>query len=96
MDEVGRHTAKVASATAVAILVVVAAGCGGSKKLTAAQTALWIEQHADTQARCEQATYWDYACHMTWRLVAAQTLWVDVNDHKVTEASMANAIPGVG
>ena len=80
----------------VALSALALTACGGARKMTASQTALWIQQHAGTdgtEARCEKGTYWDYACTMRWRLVAPDTVWVDVDDHKVTRSSFE--LPGV-
>ncbi len=76
----------------VALLVLALAACAGAKKLTASQTAEWIERHSPPNAhvRCEPAEYvWDYRCSRTY---GDKTDWMEVSfynvdAHKVTESS---------
>ena len=79
----------VAGAAVLALAPVILMGCGASKKMTASQTALWIERHyapAITRATCLRATYWDYECTVQGA-VPPRTAWYNVNTHQVTDAS---------
>ena len=92
------HTMKYALSVVVGAaglaLAMTLAGCGGSKKMTATQTARYIERHVVTQGlgihvKCRSGTYgWDYDCTLTGGAPKGspqvRTYSYDVNDRKVT------------
>ena len=74
------------------------AACGASRKMSASQTATWIEHHygGGLKAKCEQATYWDYQCVLitagtpqrtSHTSPGPRTAFFDVNSNRVTDSN---------
>jgi hypothetical protein len=72
----------------VALSVLALAACAGGMKMSASETAKWLERHdSNAQVRCERATSWDYACTFSDSHTPFRTSFYDVNDHRVTDSS---------
>ncbi len=77
-----------AAVAMVAVSVLALAACAGGRKMSASDTAKWLERYdPNARVRCERATYWDYACTFSDSRSPFGTSFYDVDDHQVTDSS---------